>query len=367
MSIVKYSTIKAAVLILLILLVKPGLSSAGAGAYTPEKKILDMHAHIAGIGAGNSGCFISEAMRNSWKFRIYLKSFGVSEKEVKESGDSIIIKRLSEELSESEYVRAAVILAMDGVVDDKGELDLARTEFYIPNEYVAGEIKKYDNLYFGASINPFRRDAVERLDMAVREGAVLVKWLPSIQFIDPSDKRIVPFYLRLKEHGLPLLTHAGDEHSFTKAKNEFADPQRLHLPLKLGVTVIAAHAGTSGKNEGIDNMQRLLPMFDEYPNLYADISSLTQINKMRYLGKLLKHKNIHGRLLYGTDMPLIKTGLTSPLFHIFKLSPREFISLLKTDNPWDRDVRLKKALGVPEGIFTNADSVIKLGYVKEEK
>ncbi len=364
---IKLLTMTAAVLIFLMLLVKPDLSNAGADAYTPEKKIIDMHAHIAGIGAGESGCFVSEAMRNSWKFRVYLKSFGVSEKEVKEKGDAIIIKRLSDELSESEYVRAAVILAMDGAVDDKGELDLSRTEFYIPNEYVAREVKKYDNLYFGASINPFRRDAIERLDKAAGDGAVLVKWLPSIQFIDPADKRLVPFYLRLKELGLPLLTHTGDEHSFTKARNEYADPQRLHLPLKLGVTVIAAHVGTSGKNEGIDNMQRLLPMFDEYPNLYADISSLTQINKMRYLGKVLEYKNIHGRLLYGTDMPLIKTGLTSPLFHIFKLSPRELISLLGIDNPWDRDVRLKRALGVPEGIFTNADSVIKPGYVKEER
>ena len=55
------------------------------------------------------------------------------------------------------------------------------------------------------------------------------------------------------------------------------------------------------------------------------------------------------------------------MFHIFKLSPRELISLLKTGNPWDRDVRLKKALGVPVEIFMNADSVIKPGNVKEEK
>ena len=67
----------------------------GTGTSKPEKKIIDMHAHIAGIGAGDSGCFISDAMKNSWKFRVYLKSFGVSEKEVKEKGDSIIVERFS--------------------------------------------------------------------------------------------------------------------------------------------------------------------------------------------------------------------------------------------------------------------------------
>ena len=336
----------------------------GTGTSKPEKKIIDMHAHIAGIGAGDSGCFISDAMKNSWKFRVYLKSFGVSEKEVKEKGDSIIVERFSEELSQSEYVKAAVVLAMDGVIGEDGNLDMQRTEVYIPNEYVIREIRKYDNLFFGASINPYRPDAIQRLDRAVGEGAVLLKWLPSIQLIDPADEKLVPFYLRLKELGLPLLVHVGDEHSFTKAKNEYADPQRLHLPLKMGVTVIAAHAGAGGKNDGMDNMERLLTMFDEYSNLYADISSLTQINKMRYLGRLLKHKDIHGRLLYGSDMPLINTGLTSPLFHFFKLTPLELIALLNIDNPWDRDVQLKKALGVPEEIFMNTERVLHLGYEK---
>ncbi len=358
--------IKLAVTIITILLF-PFLAISdisGSAINKPAKKIIDMHAHIAGIGAGDSGCFISDDMKKSWKFRIYMKSLGVSEKEVKEKGDSIIIKRFSEELSQSEYVKAAVVLALDGVIGESGDLDIERTEVYIPNEYVLREISKYDNLLFGASINPYRSDAIKRLDKIAEDGAVLLKWLPAIQLIDPADESLVPFYLRLKELGLPLLIHVGDEHSFTKAKNEYADPQRLHLPLKLGVTVIAAHAGTSGKNNGTDNMERLLPMFDEYPNLYADISSLTQINKIRYLGRLLKHTDIYDRLLYGTDMPLINTGLTSPLFHIFKLSPFELISLFKIDNPWDRDVQLKKALDVPEEIFMNTERVLNLGYEK---
>ncbi len=347
-------TVFTIVSFIILIFSSPVQSSNKNPVQMPEKKILDMHAHIAGIGAGNSGCYISPRMRKSWKFNIYLKSFGVTEKELEEHGDSILIKRFSEELAGSEYVNGAVILSMDGVVNEKGELDLAESEFYIPNDYVANEVKKYENLYFGASINPFRKYAIEMLDKAAKDGAVLIKWLPSIQHIDPADERIIPFYLHMKKLGLPLLTHTGDEHSFTKAKNEFADPERLHLPLKLGVTVIAAHAGTSGENNGIDNMERLLPMFKKYSNLYADISSLTQINKKKYLPRLLEHKHLHKRLLYGTDMPLIKTGLTSPLFHTLSISPTELLALMKTDNPWDQDVKLKMALGVPKELFTNS-------------
>ena len=41
--------------------------------------IVDMHCHIAGIGAGGSGCFVSPRLRHNWRFKIYLHSFGVSQ------------------------------------------------------------------------------------------------------------------------------------------------------------------------------------------------------------------------------------------------------------------------------------------------
>ncbi len=87
--------------------------------------------------------------------------------------------------------------------------------------------------------------------------------------------------------GIPLLTHTGKESSFVGAKDSLCDPFRLELPLKLGLTVIAAHVGTPGKNHGQENFERALIMLGRYPNLYADISSLTQINKLRYLGNIL--------------------------------------------------------------------------------
>ena len=339
---------------------------------TGQPEIIDIHCHAAGTGAGQSGCHVSPAMRKSWKFDIYLKAFGVTEKEVSDKGDAVIIQRLSEKLADSMHVDAAVVLAMDCVVGSGGP-DLSRSEIYVPNEFVSAEVRKYGNLYFGASINPYRKDALERLEQAVGEQAVLVKWLPSIQHIDPSDKRLIPFYERMRETGLPLLTHTGDEHSFTRARNELGDPHRLRLPLDMGVAVIAAHAATNGRNGGQRNFERILPMFAQYPNLFADISSLTQINKMGHLKQLLKHKAIHHKLLYGTDMPIINTPAVSPYYFAFNLGishgPGQVFSLKRLRNPWDQDVRLKQMLGVPRSIFEKAHVLFadRLRVIKREK
>lgn len=324
------------------------------------KTIIDIHCHCAGIGAGGSGCFVSDAMRRNWRYHVYLKAFGVSERELEREGDGLVVRRISELLSGSRHVDAAVILAMDGVVGENGRLDRSATEVYIPNEFVARETRRYPNLLFGAGINPLRGDALERLDKAAADGAVLLKWLPSIQRFDPSDGRLIPFYLRLKELGLPLLSHTGTEESFTRARNELGDPERLRLPLSLGVTVIAAHAATSGRNGGERYFDRFLRLCREYPNLYADISSLTQANRIGHLKRLLRHPELHDRLLYGSDMPLPNTGITSPWFHAHCLAPRLLLRALTERNPWDRDVELKRALGAADVIFSRAAGLLRL-------
>lgn len=319
-----------------------------------KTEVIDIHCHAAGIGAGQSGCYLSPSLRKSWKFGIYLKAFGVTKKEVDEKGDMLVIRRLSEKLESSSHVDSAVILALDCVVSDNGMPDLAHTETYIPDEFVASEVHKYNNLFFGSSINPYRKDALERIEKAADMNAVLVKWLPSIQMIDPSDRKLISFYKCLRDIGLPLLTHTGNELSFTTARNELADPQRLRLPLDIGVTVIAAHAATNGKNKGQNNFERILPMFSEYPNLYVDISSLTQINKFGHLQRLLRHENIHDKLIYGTDMPVLNTLAVSPLYFASSLGIKEVFSLHRFKNPWDMDVMLKQALGVSQQIFERA-------------
>jgi predicted TIM-barrel fold metal-dependent hydrolase len=354
--------------ILLIALLSTGLiareilfestSQDSVESITPP--LIDMHVHTAGLGYGDSGCFISENMKDSYKFDYYLRAFGVTRKEMEAEGDQLVIQRIAKTIEEAENVDGAVVLAMDGVINDKGELDKEKTQVYIPNDYVAKETAQYPSLYFGASINPHRKDALALLEKVKSQGAKLIKWIPNIQHIDPADKKIIPFYKKMKALGLPLLSHTGQERSFNSAIDEYGDPKRLELPLSLGVTVIAAHIATTGKIENQDNYLRILPMFTKYQNLYGDISSLTQINKLGYLAKALKDPRLKGRLIYGSDFPLVNMILVSPYYFPLNLTLKEMYSISSIENPWDRDIALKQALGVPNQVFADSAKLLNI-------
>lgn len=325
-----------------------------------NNEVIDIHCHAAGIGAGQSGCHVSGRLSRNWRYRQYLNAFGVTEAELEEFGDGLIIRRLSERLTASYFVDSAVVLALDCSVDRDGHENLSRTELYVPNEFVRKETSGYPNLHYGASVHPYRKDAIERLHRAASQEAVLIKWLPSVQHIDPADKGLLPFYRCLRDLGLPLLTHTGDEHSFTTSENALSDPDRLSLPLDCGVTVIAAHVATNGTNGGQNNFERLLPLFPRYPNLFSDISSLTQLNKIGHLQRVLKYKHIHQRLIYGTDMPILNTAAVSPIYFIHSLGLKKTMELYGFKNPWDRDLKLKEALGVPQHIFAKGSAILRL-------
>ncbi|MEZ4601410.1 MAG: amidohydrolase family protein [Syntrophotaleaceae bacterium] len=324
-----------------------------------QDKVIDIHCHTAGIGAGNSGCRISAKMRGSWKFRYYLKAFGVTSNELENEGDMLVLRRMSQQLAESSSVHQAVVFALDGAVDSSGQFDENLTELYIPDTFVEQACRQYPNLLFGASVNPYRPDALDRLERAVARGAVLLKWLPSIQGIDPSDNSLTPFYRRLAELGLPLLSHTGEEESFTRADNTLADPEKLRLPLEQGVTVIAAHCASNGRNGVERNFDRFLALMKKFPNLHGDISALTQINRLGHLQRILRYEQYHDRLHYGTDMPLPRTGLTSPWFQLGRLPFGTIRRLAALRNPWDQDLQLKLALGLPVRVLGNTPRLLR--------
>jgi len=290
---------------LLLILIAFSMTELAADEDLQQLNIVDWHVHVAGLGHGDSDNFINDAMYNNYRFKFFLKWMNVMEEDLEKNGDQIVVKRLNEKLKQSKYIDQAIILALDGVIDKKtGQLDKAATQFYVDNEFVAHESAKYPNLLFGASINPSRPDSIELLEKVHAQGAVLIKWIPSIMHFDPADRKFVPFYRKMAELNIPLLTHTGMEKSFPNTNDALADPRRLELALNSGVTVIAAHIATTGESEGQDNFERIMPMFAEFPNLYTEISSLTQINKLGYLAQALKKPGLTKRMIYGTDWPL---------------------------------------------------------------
>jgi predicted TIM-barrel fold metal-dependent hydrolase len=327
----------------------------------PVARFIDFHTHTAGLGAGGSGCRVSPALQASYKFNLYLKAYGTTRAELEREGDGVIIRRIAEQVAGSRHLSHAVVLALDGAIDEKtGELDPVRTEIFVPNEFVARETGRYTNLLWGASINPLRPDALERLDWAANHGAVLVKWIPSIMHFAPDDPRLTRFYQRLVALQMPLLCHTGQERSFTLADDALGDPHRLRLPLSLGVTVIAAHIASTGANENERDTDRLARLMREFPQLRTELSSLTQINKSGYLREALTRPEFRGRVAYGSDFPLINTALVSPWYHPLELTAAQMQAIAAQTNAWDRDILLKQALGVPAEVFNRSAAWLRL-------
>lgn len=333
---------------------------ASANDALEDLNITDWHVHVAGLGHGDTGNFVNDAMRNNFRFMFFLRWMNVTEEELETHGDQIVVKRLNEKIEASKYIDQAIIFALDGVIDKKTkQLDKPATQFYVDNEFVAAEAAKYPRLLFGASINPSRPDSITLLEKVHAQGAVLIKWIPSIMHFDPANKQYEAFYRKMAELDIPLLTHTGMEKSFPNTNDALADPRRLELALNSGVTVIAAHIATTGESEGQDNFERIMPMFAEYPNLYTEISSLTQINKLGYLAAALKQPGLTERMIYGTDWPLQSFPLVWPWYHVNHIGIKNAWRIGKIENKWDRDVELKAAFGVPPEVFSRNVGRIK--------
>ena len=329
-------------------------------AYTrpdqPKKDMLDIHFHAACISE-KFGCYISKASRGKYfgiKFKAYLNAFGVTEEIVSKQNDAKIFKKAHLLVKDSRYISAAVVLAMDGVYDHRGELDTERTQVYFPNEYVARQVNLYENLLFGASINPDRKNAVKDLFDAKKWGAVLLKWLPCTMLFDPADQKYTEFYRTLVQLKLPLLTHVGTESSIDNSAHELCDPLRLELPLKLGVTVIAAHMGSRGDYQGQPAYQRLQSLLKKYPNLYVDNSAILHRNRP---ADFLTKVNFGERVLYGSDYPVLNVtvfGYELQMLSRFDQYLSENWKIFihgELTNILDKDVAVKKAMGVPESNF----------------
>jgi hypothetical protein len=248
--------------------------------------------------------------------------------------------RLERAVAGSRHVRSAVVLALDGVYDARGEIDLARTHFYVPNDAVLALARRHPHLQAGASVNPRRRDALAELERVAEAGAVLIKWLPNAQEIDPASRDHLPFYRALVRLGLPLLVHTGVEFAVKSSAQDVGSPERWRLPLEEGVSMIAAHGGSTGLFVWERHARVVFELLDRYPHLIADSSALLLPNRMGMLGRIRKAGYL-GRLTFGTDYPLP----CFPGILLAKLEPARWLAVRRVANYFDRQVELFRALG----------------------
>ena len=271
-------------------------------------------------------------------------------------------------------VDGLVILAFDEYHDDHGRpmgpaaVGASRgSDLYVSNSLVYAMCKANPNrYYFGASIHPYRKHALEMLDEVARAGAALIKWLPIHQNMSPSDARTIAFLRRAAELDVPMLIHYGGEMSLTKQHYE----QESFLPMLEVLrrlrseaampTVIVAHAATPSfiwqdKAGHRALVSALLGEFADAP-LYADISALAAFGRTHWLRRLARMREVHHKLVWGSDFPI---PVLIKLF--WRLIPRQRRKEIKNLPSWiEQDYQLKVALGFQECVFTNAAKILKM-------
>jgi hypothetical protein len=300
--------------------------------------------HIAALSDGKNGCYISPKMLHSPIFRYLAWRLKLPLNDPTKT-NQLYVARLLQELRTAHDVRQAVILAIDGVYDSKGQLDHQKTDFLIANDYILALAHRYPQSFkAGVSINPQRKDAIQELERCVKQGAVLVKVLPNSQEFDPANPAYIPFYQAMARLHIPLLCHVGYEFTLAGKDQSLGDPSHLKLPLDQGVTVIAAH----GMSFGLFFYEKYWDTFEElvkkYPNFYWDASALSLPNRVGMLLRIRRHPDIQGRMVFGTDYPLPCFAYPALLCgHV-----RDYWELRKIKNRFDRHYRLLQALGLPE-------------------
>jgi len=310
--------------------------------------VIDVHVHLISFSEKN-GAFISEKLRRNPLFKMYIIA------KYKYSGDDEAFdrhyaERLADEVRASKTTDLAVLLALDGVYDRAGKLDTSRTHVYVSNEYCRKVCEEHDVFLFGPSVNPDRADAIDELEKVKAQGAVLIKWLPPSQDFDPADKKYMPYYRKLAELKLPLLSHTGYEHCVPTTNQMYGDPTLLVPALDEGVTVIAGHAGTSGRGHPKEFFGSYLPMLERYPNLYGDTAAITGITRFNYIPQMLETSGFIDKHLQATDYP----APPIPMLFLTKIGVSKTAGLTFKRNIFDKDIDTKRALGFPESFLYNA-------------
>ena len=319
------------------------------------KQGIDVHMHLAGTGCCHSGCWMSPSFRRRHTFQALRLLHGISNRTLATTADRDWADRLARTVRQS-TVEQGVALGFDGVYDPTGgRFDTGRSQLIVPPSWVFQICRERPELLPGPSINPYREDALTLLAYCIDQGAVLIKWLPAAQGIDPLDARIADFYRLLAASGIPLLIHMGGERTFRTVTDEFNHVSRLKRPLDAGIKVICAHTATRVLGTGEpDQTADLKALLTAYPNLYVDNSGLCNPSRFSHLPGLARDEQITGRTLYGSDFPVPSHAI----YYLPELGWRQTYRLGRIANPLDRDIAIKRRFGYPDATLTRARQVL---------
>jgi|CXWL01.1.fsa_nt_gi predicted TIM-barrel fold metal-dependent hydrolase len=355
--------------------------------------IIDVHCHVglsarsvrpsagrftfeAGGAEGRPGfdSYLSPRLMGRFAWRFIKRWLGVGA--TAEAGDTLDahIEAMNERHFATPRVDRLVLLAFDEYRDDQARVigsaakgQRRGSDVFVSNSFVKSLCLARPNRFlFGASIHPYRPGATAMLEEVVAAGAVLVKWLPIHQNIRAEDPRTVAFLRKAAELHIPMLIHYGGEMSLARQHMEFESPVPMLGILRqlrsegLMPTVIVAHAATPSfiwqSRAGHDALvDALLGEFADAP-LYADISALSALGRSPWLRRLAARRNLHRKLLWGSDFP-IPVMLRSLSLRM----PRAERQRIAAIGSWiEQSLETARWVGYDDCVFTQAASVLRV-------
>lgn len=340
----------------------PWLRQVWAGI-DPEQ-LWDCHVHLAGLGDGGSGIEVGPQL-SSWLHplhyaqRLFYMNAGCAH-DAPGTVDAAYVARLRNLCDAMPDGFKVMLFAFERFHDGQGDAHPEHSAFYVPNAWAAKLARDFPARFeWVASLHPYRVGAADELRLAVANGARAVKWLPAAMGMDPADAKCDAFYRVLAETRTPLIVHCGEEKAVKGSDTQaYGNPLRLRRALDAGVKVVVAHCATLG--DDIDDDGKVRSSFDLFLRLMAeprakallhgDISAITQRNrKTAAIRTLLERRDLHDRLLHGSDYPLPGiVPLTSPsALARAGLLPKgavDDLDIVRQHNPLLFDFSLKRLL-----------------------
>jgi predicted TIM-barrel fold metal-dependent hydrolase len=315
--------------------------------------IYDMHVHVFGTEARNDNR-LQLNRTGQWFARSMTRAWRRGRQDVLPTDRALVDQILA--WVDDSVVDRVVLLALDWVHRSDGARDVARTRVACGNDFVHAASCRSPKALFGASVHPYRPDALQELERVVGLGACLIKWIPSAQRIRLDHPRCFPFYDRLARLRVPLLCHTGVEHVLSGGPVTYNDPRRLRAALDRGVTVIAAHLGMRMTIFEPNHNRHWLGLLEDYPHLFGDVSALAVPWRAAMLRRLITREAVRDRMVYGSDFP--HTAWPSAL--CMQLGLRKARRLAGLTNPIDRSYATTRALGLEESVFARAQELLNV-------
>ncbi|WP_456417287.1 amidohydrolase family protein [Thiolapillus sp.] len=275
-------------------------------------KTIDIHTHLLNPQV----CF--DRLFDRIAVRFFAKGLGIDPAKLKQQPWEAYVAAMARAVSKSETVEQACLFGVDACVDRQGRETHRDKTVCARNTDVLEVASRYPRQFIPFfSINPLRPNALELIDEYSEKGCRGAKFLQNYWGVDLNNPALVPYYEKLREKKLPLIIHIGSEISI-QSDRRYEGSNMLELPLQAGVTVIAAHMGLGQINHKWlpwRNLSRnpawfdkdyfhILEMLEQYDNLYGDLSAMLIPLRARALAHLASQKQVHHKLLFGTDYPV---------------------------------------------------------------